>query len=332
MPLSLALALVVGPVPGKVRVFGDWAVACDNVRRCTAGSLAPAGQDAPPLWTVEITRNAGSTGDRPVISALRLPIRAELYGSLEFLRFFDVDGRRVVDMEDQRDDAGRSARDLNEVRAMAQGRDLVLIDTRGRPIIHLSLVGLAAALRYIDDRQARAGTVSALVAIGVRGNDTVPEAMPLPSVAAQWAMGRPARSATGAIASMRDRAGCKAPARGTNVEAHALGRRQTLVLIPCARDRHGASSVAFILSRGRMKAAAFDAPTTLGRVKGVSRIATSRFNGRELLDSRSLRPAGDCGIHQSYRWDGHRFRLTFRSEMPVCRGNTNFVPTWQTMS
>jgi hypothetical protein len=329
--LPLALVLMSNPVPGEVRVFADWAVGCDNTSRCTAGSLAPVGQDASPLWTVEITRDAGLGNDRPVIAAARLPIPAERYGSIELLRFFDVDGRRVVDLDDQRDDAGRPMRDLNEIRAMAQGHDLALIDLHGKTILHVSLAGLAAALRYIDDRQGRANTVTAFVALGPRVPDTVSVAIKRPTVAQQWPTGKPVRPTARAVADMRRQAGCKAPDRNSKVDAHALGRRQTLVLIPCAGDPHGASSAAFILARGQASAAGFDSPPVLGRVKGVYRIGTPRFSGGDLWDRRSLRPAGDCGTFQSYRWDGRRFRLRFRSDMPVCRGNTNFLPTWQTM-
>ena len=40
------------------------------------------------------------------------------------------------------------------------------------------------------------------------------------------------------------------------------------------------------------------------------------------------RGLGDCGSRSTYGWDGARFRLLAREEMPECRGSIQFVTTW----
>ena len=41
MPLLALLALAADPVPGPIKSFGDWVVACDNVHACEMTSLLP---------------------------------------------------------------------------------------------------------------------------------------------------------------------------------------------------------------------------------------------------------------------------------------------------
>ena len=60
--LLLAAADAATPKPGSIETFGDWTVACDNVRRCEMTSLipdnqAPDGSDSGAY--VSITREPG---------------------------------------------------------------------------------------------------------------------------------------------------------------------------------------------------------------------------------------------------------------------------------
>jgi len=41
------------------------------------------------------------------------------------------------------------------------------------------------------------------------------------------------------------------------------------------------------------------------------------------------RGLGDCGTAAHYGWDGSRFRLLERHEMPVCRGARDMLTTWR---
>jgi len=65
--LALATALLAAaplpadaPRPATPRTFTDWAVACDNVRRCTMASLSPESGDTPG-YTLVLARAAGPT-------------------------------------------------------------------------------------------------------------------------------------------------------------------------------------------------------------------------------------------------------------------------------
>src|SRR3546814_4295296 len=64
---------------------------------------------------------------------------------------------------------------------MAQGRHME-VRQNGKAVARVSLDGSAAALRYMDARQGRAGTVTALVAAGPLRAAAVKPALALPRI------------------------------------------------------------------------------------------------------------------------------------------------------
>ncbi|MGJ3628473.1 DUF1176 domain-containing protein [Sphingomonas sp. MMS24-JH45] len=57
----------------------------------------------------------------------------------------------------------------------------------------------------------------------------------------------------------------------------------------------------------------------------VSSTATSRADRYRATPGAGL---GDCGVAQTYAWDGRRLRLVEQSAMGECRGNPNYLRTW----
>ncbi len=51
--LAAAATPATGPVPGEVKIFKDWYVACDNIWSCEAGTLS---DDASELFTAQVVR------------------------------------------------------------------------------------------------------------------------------------------------------------------------------------------------------------------------------------------------------------------------------------
>ena len=93
-----------------------------------------------------------------------------------------IDGR-MLPPELQSDEPLISINDDPElVRSLLSGKELQFLDKSGRKIGFASLQGLSAALRYMDERQKRAGTKAALVAKGSLPISRVPAEPSYPKV------------------------------------------------------------------------------------------------------------------------------------------------------
>lgn len=304
------------PRPLPPTRFADWAVGCDNGGTCQAGSLLPEDGDAPAV-TLSIERGPGP--DAPVAIRLRgqapiaLPLTAQ------------VDGEAVVRGGTQRDDAvaltGGPAMAL--VARLATGRALTLIDASGATVAALPLDGTSAALRWIDERQGRAGTTGAIVARGSRP-DTRP-APPLPVVRVATIRGEAALLDPLLITRMREQAGCD-EADLPDVTTKTLDGPRTLAIVPCLKGAYNVLSALFVIERGTAVPVSFDAPAA-GDSDG-DLVYNAMFEDGILHTFVKGRGLGDCGVTQRYAWDGTRFRLIEQRQMDECRGNIDFIRTW----
>ena len=310
--------------PGELRTFGDWTVGCDNIGLCQMASLA-ADNAVPEGVTMALLRQPGgggavdlsfdAVGDEPAVAPVAVTI----------------DGRRLPLGTLN----GSSA--MAVARAMAEGRSLTVLERGGRVRARLSLAGASAALRWIDAQQGRAGTVTALVARGDRPVAAVPEARPAPVIRAAIPTAAATPPTEAKLADMRRRAGCDAQAAAGTYgapEHHALGHGATLVMLPCSTGAYNLSSTLFVIRDGVVVPAETDAPVGFDAspAAGTDRLA-SVVNGAwkdgELTSYAKGRGLGDCGVHQTFVWDGSRLRLTEQSEMGECRGNPNYITIWR---
>lgn len=310
--------------PGEFRTFGDWAVACDNAGLCQMASLA-ADNAVPEGVTMALLRQPGgagavdlsfdAVGDEPAVAPPAVTI----------------DGRRLPLA------TLNGAPAMAVARAMADGRTLMVMEAGGGVRARLSLAGASAALRWIDAQQGRAGTVTALVATGDRPADAVPEARPGPVIRAVAASGAGAAPNAAQLADMRRRADCnEQAAAGTygEPEFHALGGGATLVMLPCSTGAYNLSSALFVLRDGRIAPATSDAPVGFDATPAAGRdriasVVNGAWKNGELTSDAKGRGLGDCGVHQTFVWDGTRLRLSEQSEMGECRGNPNYITTWR---
>ena len=324
MPGAAPQGTTVAVRPGALRTFGDWAVGCDNTALCQMASLNP--DTAPPAGvTMAVLRQPGRIG------AVDLSFDTVGKEGSERPVALLIDGRRLPLA------ALNGPTATTVAQAMAGGRQLEVMEASDRAGARLSLAGAAAALRWIDAQQGRAGTVTAIVARGQQPAETVPHPVSAPVIRATAATGTGTSPTAAQLAAMRTRAECdERAASGTFgwPETHALGNGATLVLLPCSTGAYNLSSALFVLRDGTIEPAFTDAPvgfdaTPAAGTDRVASVVNGAWRDGELTSDAKGRGLGDCGVHQILVWDGTRLRLTEQSEMRECRGNPHFITTWR---
>lgn len=314
------------PRPGELKTFADWTVGCDNGARCQAVALVPDSDDRDTYLLMVLKRD----GDGPAQATLTLPASGR--GTLT------VDGTPVAAVSprpapDGGDPVATITLDRAAITALGNGKAAALV-VGGKPVAHASLAGLAAAMLYIDDKQARLGTLGALRRPGAKPDASV-VAPALPVIASPTPGANPPRTLAPAAAARligKDAAVCD-DATPIAPEAQRLDATHSLVLVPhpCGNGAYNAFTSVYVLDEaGRATPAAFDSPVGMG--EGVTNELT---NGRWDADTRRLseyvkaRGLGDCGGSSDFVWDGARFRLIEATGMGECRGSVDWITTWR---
>jgi hypothetical protein len=242
-----------------------------------------------------------------------------------------VDGKHfpIASSNDDNSASGPEALDIARALANATGVSAVA-GTVTQPV---STHGSSAAMRYMDAGQGRAGTVTALVAAGPAAAGTVPPPLALPMIVAPPLTARAAAEPGAAmVAAMRRQSGCSADEDSSpSQQAYALDGKATLVLISCGSGAYNFNTAPYILSGGGFEPAAFDAPTGDGDAPAAGAMLTNaNVDAHGILTSAAKgRGVGDCGVSQSFAWDGARFRLVEQTELGECRGGVAWPTTWR---
>lgn len=307
--------------PGTIETFRDWVVGCDNGLDCKATVLGPEAGDFPRLL-MSVERKAGPLG------ALRIGFTGQEDATPPIA--VTIDGK-VVASGGTTSPQGTylTGADAQRVAAaMVEGKQATV--RSGATSQALSLAGASAALRYIDDKQGRAGTQSALVARGP-APATIPRAPALPIVRVPAIGGTAAALTPELLASMREQGSCETyDDEYGRSETAALSDTLTVVTLPCSRGAYNAMSAVFLVEDGTARPADFDVKTTMGPDDiGVGVITNGGFENGLLGSYAKGRGLGDCGVIQTFAWDGTGFRLVEMSEMPECRGSTDYIPTFR---
>ncbi|QAY75952.1 DUF1176 domain-containing protein [Sphingosinicella sp. BN140058] len=309
--------------PGALRSFGDWTVGCDNGLSCTMASLAPEDGEFPDMM-VTLTREPGPKG----AISLDLSAQGEDAGDVSLA----IDGSAPSIRAAKGGVGGADAQRLAS--QMVNGTRLVVRDAAGTTIATLSLKGAAAALRYMDDRQGRVGGTTALAALGPKPAEAVPAAPPLPVVVSPKPGGTAATLTKAALAALRKRAGCDLEGVGVSQdpEISALGDGKSLIVLPCSAGAYNLIAALFVTDGKSTEPARMDVASGMGPIDeqtGIPDVVNGGFEDGVLTSYAKGRGIGDCGITQSFVWDGSRFRLVEQSEMGECRGNPEFITTWR---
>jgi len=313
--------MTVGPVLGRIQIFEDWVVGCDNRLTCEAVALVPdgAGTAYPVLTT--LTRDGGAQGGATV----RLLGAQELRGRIELL----ADNHRLARF--------KAAHDMVEItgsEALAAMRTLAGSYTfelrAGKRLIGTpSLRGLSAALRHMDEVQGRVGSAGALVATGAGPADQAKAVLPTPAVVGAPSIAdEPLTFTAEEQAAARRLAVCDAMHDSDYpLETHRLDATHALVLLPCDAGDYNVSAVPLIATgeagSRQLGIARFDhIPGASGDPDAPPLIVNARWNPlrSELSSFAKGRGLGDCGTAETYTWDGAQFRLIEARSMPVCRG------------
>lgn len=335
-PLMLVLASAqAAPAASEpdrtVKIFGDWAVGCDNGASCEMTSLLPEGEEGNEAYQdvfVSLGRLPGAGGALTVL--LELPNRNGRTLSLR------IDGVSLASQA-VRNDSARFEGDpaLRIARAMVAGKTIEVADASGAAVGTVSLSGASAALRFIDARQGRAGTVTAIVATGRKPAASVPAPPAIPTIRSIRPSGTPERMDPALRKRLDAESGCGAEFEGDvgslpEVDTFALGGGKTLALLPCGRAAYNVPSVPYILAGGKAEIAGFDSsPDDTGAEGDAPALINAWFDSKTgILGSRSKgRGVGDCGSSASYVWDSSIFRQIEERDMPDCRGSTNWLRT-----
>ena len=328
------MLLASDPVPGPIKAFGDWVVACDNLRSCEMTSLVPGdGMEADEAhsnvslsiaraagpagaFTVEVGFNRAESGEATLIADGEVIAGAVPKG--DSMRFTGVQAARIV-------------------AALIKAKELKLIDIGGAEIGLVSLAGSSAALRFIDAEQGRSGTVSAAVAKGGKPAAAVPGAAAGPAIRFVRPGGKAVPITAALKRAMLQKARLKASdcsdgsGENPDIEAYAIGGGATLALLPCGAGAYNFMTVPFVIRGGKPVVAGFDFAPGMDKGSTVPMLVNAGWDARTArLSSYSKgRGLGDCGSSEDYVWDGAGFRLVEARQMIECRGSANWLTVFK---
>ena len=328
--LGTALPAVAAPQLGKLETYRDWTIGCDNGRACAAEALLPEQAVFGGHIAVTISRAAEASA-QPVISVRS---QDDIKGSVSVV----IDGKTVASAIAAEDEAQFTGVQGAAI-ANAMARGTVMEVRHGKALLGKpSLSGSAAALRYMDAQQGRAGTVTAIVAKGGLGASAVktPPTLPVITRALITGNAKPASLWREESAEAVKLSGCTDEfTDDQEPELHRLSKTEILVLIPCGAGAYNVLSVPLIATgmpgRRSFTPARFDLQPGWGEDKRIPMLTNAWFEAKtsSLGSYAKGRGAGDCGSSETYIWDGKMFRLSEATQMGECRGGWNWITTWR---
>lgn len=319
---------------GKTVTFKDWVAGCDNGLSCRAVALIPEAS-ADQQLAVILKRSEG------VSAPLVIEIAGAQSKSVTFRIL--VDGKTASTGAIDRDSdfiriSGTSA--IKLARAMSRGKAVTVIDGDNANLGSASLAGAAAALRYIDAEQGRAGSAGAIIAIGKR-KARVKEAS-LPVVTAKKMVPTNILPDASSLVALSESSPCAADRFGSTEDtAYSLGTgangAQALVMLNCGAGAYNQASGIYTGQRDNagkwtFAPAKFDyISTELGEANKVPVLINSDWDAstQSISSYNKARGVGDCGQSERWVWDGTAFRLTSAAVMDECRGSLEWIPVWR---
>lgn len=329
------------PKPSEIKIFSDWAVACDNIRQCSAQALMQESEDWSTWLSLDIVREGGPTGFGTFnVSANEWPASFPAPQSVVFA----TNAGEKISMQRQKDDPqGWTMRlDADGVAKLRDAATLELKGADGRTHAKASLAGLTATLRYMDEQQGRVDGVTALIARGSKPTSAVPAVPRMPVVRAAKLSNLPPYKPTAAEwASLYKRSACTVETEREYFEntSYRLDATTTLLELPCSTGAYNMGTVYYIArkvgsgkaAKMRITPAPLDYDMRGAEKPGMAvQLVNSGFEPKTLSLSHyhKGRGIGDCGDSANWVWDGKIFRLVGLSAMSECRGSNNFLRLW----
>ncbi|MDO9609105.1 MAG: DUF1176 domain-containing protein [Brevundimonas sp.] len=313
----------------ETRQFKDWRVTCGNDGSCWAFGFAPEfaagwvrialqpGPDARP----EVSFGYWPDGDAPASRQIGLTIDGRTFAAT-----LSDDGDSQAPIGLIRNDVGPV------IDAMAQGKAMAV---RGASTQAVSLNGAAAALLWIDEKQGRLGTTTALIRRGDRPASAVPVAPPLPTVTVapaidQAGFGDQGQTVPAALRTRTEVGNCLKesgmPAVSDMVMSARLDARTELWAVPCGAGAYNLTHNWYLTGPGGRDPRPVALVGTGGLGSDPAWADNATVNGAYDPKTRALsafakgRGIGDCGTLQTWAWTGDRFALTEERSMGECAG------------
>ena len=316
-------------MPSETRAFRDWIAVCDNGNACFAYGPASGG-----VGWIRVAIEPGPDA-RPEVAAGYWPDGAETTRTFALT----IDGTPYpMTLADNEPVAAEIPREraLEVVRALANGGA-----ARIGAEHELSLTGAAAALLWIDERQGRVNTVTALRRPGPRPASSVPAAPPLPVVRpapaiSQAGFGDQNQVLPTALETLPAVAECRAETAdhwvGKEIMSARLDASTELWAVPCFAGAYNVGHDWSVTGPGGRA----PRPARLAAASGEASAGT--INGGYAPEARTItafakgRGVGDCGTASTWTWTGRAFVLTNELAMNECWGvPPDYWPTtWRT--
>lgn len=326
---ATAPAAPVLQITAETKSFRDWSATCGNDGTCWAFGFTSGGDGG---W-VRIALAPGPDA-RPEVMFGYWPDDAAKASNQIALT---IDGRAFAAVLS---DAGQTDAPIGEIRtdaravvdALAQGKVMVI---RGASTQDVSLHGAAAALLWIDEKQGRLGTTTALIRRGDKPASTVPGAPSLPVVVAapavsQTGFGDSGQAIPVALRSRTEVGNClkesAMPAVTDMVMSARLDARTELWAVPCGSGAYNVTHNWYVTGPDGRDARPVVLAGSNGPDADPNQADNATINGEYDPKTRTLsafgrgRGLGDCGVIQAWIWTGERFVLTRESSMGECAG------------
>lgn len=328
-------------ISSETKQFRDWSATCGNDGTCWAFGFAPEfaagwvritlapGPDAKP----EVLFGYWPGGDAKGPNQIALTIDGRAFPAT------------LADASEAEAPMGQIRTDTGPViDALAQGKVMVI---RGPSTQDVSLHGAAAALLWIDEKQGRLGTTTALIRRGDKPAVTVPVAPPLPVVTPapavdQAGFGDANQTVPAALRARTEVGNClkesAMPAVSDMVMSARLDARTELWGVPCGSGAYNVTHNWYLTGPGGRDPRPANLVGTSGPGADPAWSDNATINGGYDPRSRTLsafakaRGIGDCGTAQTWVWTGDRFTLKEESSMGECAGvPSDFWPVaWRT--
>lgn len=319
--------------PSGQQKFRDWLAVCDNVGACHA--FGPA-TDA--TGWVRISMEAGPDSAPGVAFGFWPQTDEDIVDPVTTT----VDGATFDAVISSVDDGPPVAvvapdRAAALVDAMAQGTAMSV--SAGGQTVSISLTGAAAALLWIDERQGRLNTTTALMRKGLRPASAVPAAPARPRIDAA-----PAVSQTGygdqegqtlpaglerlpAVIQCRDDTAFN-PDLQKVISSARLDADTVLWSVPCGSGAYNSFNAFFTTTPQGTDPRQVAFPRVTGEPDHILVNAAYDPTTRVVDAFNKGRGPGDCGLLDSWVWTARGFVLKSSSEMSECWGvPSDYWPT-----
>ncbi|WP_374274945.1 DUF1176 domain-containing protein [Brevundimonas sp.] len=305
--------------PTEERRFRDWIAVCDNGDACFAFANG----------FVRVAVEPGPEG-RPQVMIGMFPPGVSADGAMSLAidgRAFPVELDAAAGVDDP--PVGRVRGDIDAlITAIAQGETMTI--SRGDQTMPVSLSGAAGAFLWIDERQGRLDTPTALIRrSGDRPAGAVPPPPPLPRVPVAPAVSQAGLPDVPTLPDSlsRDPAVLECAADVSHLDAEftrptvaRLGDGVELWGVPCFTGAYNFGSAYWITAEGGRDPRPAQFASATGEVDNVLVNAGYDPETRTIEAFNKGRGVGDCGVSQTWVWSGRAFVLTAESAMTECWG------------